>query len=135
MVINGIEMKRLFLIASVCLLCGVCVFLSCARITPAEITEISLKRCLTPSGESVEVENDVEAVIKWAVLKDADYYTLEVARDETFSNIVENRKVAPGEVPVRITLPGPGNYYYRIKASSSKRDDSHWSEPHKIKIK
>lgn len=135
MVINGFEMKRFSLIASVCLLCGICAFLSCAKIAPAEITEISLKRCLTPSGESADIENDVEAVIKWDVLKDADYYTLEVARDEMFSNVVENRKVTPVEVPVRITLPGPGNYYYHVKASSSRRDDSHWSETHKIKIK
>lgn len=117
------------------LLSGMFFLTGCTRDVPEEITEISLKRCLTPSGEGVSIENDVEAVFYWTVLKEAESYNLEIALDEEFSSMLERMSVTPQEVPVRLILPGPGNYYYHLRANSSVRESSHWTETHKIKIK
>ena len=93
-----------------------------------EITELDLTRCLVPMELEAKVANGDQVTFSWKVTKDAEKYVLEISEDAEF-NATEDKILSASEVPYTTQLAVDMTYYWRVKATSSKLDDSKWATP------
>lgn len=99
---------------------------SCQRVTPEEITELTLTNCLTPASLRSSIVNEFDVRFSWLVTKDADSYNLVVAADAEYTEIVRSCTIDAASVPYTMTLT-PGVYYYKVQALAEDRGGSHWA--------
>lgn len=99
---------------------------ACTRVVPEEITQMNLARCLTPTNLSAELENDADVIFTWQVNKDAERFTFVYADNSDFEVPVE-KTILPSEVPLKLTLAGNTEYYYKVQALSSGKEASKWA--------
>ena len=100
----------------------------CAEKEFDEITELNLSRCLEPQDLSALVDPATGDVVtfRWTVNKDADAYNLVVYDDEAMTHEVLNEVVEPSNVPYVVRLTADNKYYFKLQATSEKRDPSAW---------
>ncbi|MBQ9892705.1 MAG: DUF4957 domain-containing protein [Bacteroidales bacterium] len=102
----------------------------CASEPFDEITELNLDRCLEPMNLKARVNSQVGDVVtfSWDVAKDAESYVLEVYNDEAMTDLnFKEEDILPDQVPYVKQLSADLKLYFRVKAVSSKRKDSHWA--------
>jgi len=101
----------------------------CAQEAFEEVTELNLKRCLEPLNLRAKVNSSVGDVVtfSWDVNKDAEGYTLEVYEDAAMTKLNFSEDILPDQVPYERKLSPDMNLHFRVKATSSKRDDSAWA--------
>ena len=107
----------------------------CAREPFEEITELNLRRCLEPMNLRAKVNTQVGNVVSfsWDVNKDAESYTLEAYDDAAMTKLnFREEGILPDQVPFEKTLVADLQLYYRVKAVSSKREDSSWAVYDKV---
>ena len=96
------------------------------RVTPEEITELTLTNCLTPASLKSSIVDEFDVRFSWLVTKDADSYNLVVAADAEYTEIVSSRTIDAASVPYTMTFT-PGVYYYKVQALAEDRGGSHWA--------
>lgn len=103
---------------------------SCAKDQFKEVSDVSLRRCLTPTklGASVNSVTQKDITFKWDVGTDAESYTLEIYQTpELAAPAFRTEEVAPGMVPVTLSFDADQTFYFRVMAHSSQKDDSKWA--------
>jgi hypothetical protein len=68
---------------------------------------------LAPLPEEVLRSESFDQTFRWAAIEGAEAYTLEIARDDQFFDVVDERRVGP-EPSVRIQGLEPGTYFWRV---------------------
>lgn len=92
------------------------------------VEELSIDREFSPVGLKANVRNQVNVELNWDLDEDVQNYIVEVSTDPGFATIEETIAVSNGEIPVLIPLLGETQYYFRVKAISSRGlNDSKWS--------
>ncbi len=76
------------------------------------------RNLLAPEPQEVLRLDRFDAVFRWTAVDSASAYRLEIARDETFFDVVVDRRVGSG-ASVRIQNIEPGTYFWRASTFSS----------------
>ena len=98
-----------------------------------EITELDLTRCLVPMELEASVAGGDQVTFSWLVTKEVESYTLQISENENFSPSLPDIKIAAADVPFTTQLTVDKTYYWRVKATSSKLEDSKWAKPEPAK--
>jgi M6 family metalloprotease-like protein len=83
---------------------------------------------------ALPVNNDPASMtaplFKWELTKDADYYSLQLATDKNFTNIIYQKdSIWNTQYQLPFELPYMNTYYWRVKAYSMYEEESDWSQP------
>ena len=115
--------------ASFAALLGLFAAAGCSEKEFEEVTEISLSRCLEPQNLSarVDVATGDNVTFGWDVNKDADSYNLVIYTDEEMTTEYSSEIVDPAEVPYTIRLTADQKYWFKVQATSEKREASVWA--------
>jgi hypothetical protein len=99
---------------------------------PAENRAPSTPSLTAPADELLCVDNTVQ--FQWSTATDPDgdnvSYQIQIATDNSFSNIVETRTVSVNSAS--ITLEDDKAYYWRVRASDSKNANSNYTSIRKF---
>lgn len=70
--------------------------------------------------------------LDWKPVTDAEIFTVQIATDPTFQNIIWNEKTDRNRFLLEKGIPN-GQYYWRVKANADKGEtDSDWSNPNRF---
>ena len=72
----------------------------------------------TPLPEEVLARDRFEQIFRWTPVTEAEAYAFELARDESFFDLVAERRVGP-ESSVQISTLESGTYFWRVSSISS----------------
>lgn len=97
-----------------------------------EITDLGLNRCLQPMNLSAKVANGQNVTFNWDVTKDAEQYNLAVYSDEAMTNEVFSAVVEPSMVPYTRKLDADSEFYFKVQAVSSTKQESKWAVYEKV---
>jgi hypothetical protein len=90
----------------------------------AKVSEISVKPVLPSAGKRVDADESPSIFFKWESSK-AMQYTLVVARDTSFKDVVATETTS--EKAATLRAPGPGQYYWKVTGkdpSTSRIEES-----------
>ena len=122
-------MKRIYSILTVLAVLSVgMVSTGCKGDLFEEITDMDLYRCLQPMNLSAKVANGQNVTFSWDVTKDAEQFNLAVYSDEAMTKEVFSAVVDPSAVPYTRKLDADSQYWFKVQATSSKKEASKWAE-------
>ena len=98
----------------------------------SEVREFSVVPLAPPSLRKPDADDNA-LYIEWEPLKDAAGYHLQIARDEAFSDIILDRRLAETKLVLE-NPPDPGKYYMRVAAVSSGQEASRFSRSGSFEI-
>lgn len=99
--------------------------------TPGRANQLPIQVLFTISDNAVVKSEDIAIGWTTSVRSTVVSYTIQIARDSSFNDIVEEKTVNEGLYKPSNVLP-EGKYYYRIKVIDNKKQESPWSDIRRI---